>query len=121
MIDFHVVKQQVFASFFTQSAESLRTTFNSPHPPLVSRVLHDTLRPPRNNAPHPKPRRYPARATQKMRFSLIAASLAAASAQSQLVWTQNEAAAVYTSAGLSRHADTTPTFATATWLNNPVM
>ncbi len=56
-----------------------------------------------------------------MRFSLIAASLAAASAQSQLVWTQNEAAAVYTSAGLSRHADTTPTFATATWLNNPVM
>jgi hypothetical protein len=37
------------------------------------------------------------------------------------VWTQNEQYAVYTSAGLSRHKGTTPTFATATWLNNPVM
>jgi len=30
-----------------------------------------------------------------------------------------EATAVYTSSGLSRHDGTTPTFATATWLNNP--
>ncbi len=26
---------------------------------------------------------------------------------------------MYTSAGLARHVDTTPTFATATWLNKP--
>ena len=31
----------------------------------------------------------------------------------------DEAAAVYTSAGLARHVGTTPTFATATWLNKP--
>lgn len=31
-----------------------------------------------------------------------------------------EELAVYTSAGLSRHAGTTPTFATATWLNAPI-
>ena len=31
----------------------------------------------------------------------------------------DENAAVYTSAGLARHVGSTPTFATATWLNKP--
>ncbi len=52
----------------------------------------------------------------------IAAAVAAVGAQpsSKLIWQQAEAAAVYTSAGLSRHAGTTPTFSTATWLNQPI-
>lgn len=34
---------------------------------------------------------------------------------------QHEDTAVYTSSSLSRHKGTTPTFATATWLNKPEM
>jgi len=45
---------------------------------------------------------------------------AAALAQPKLLWQQHEDVAVYTSAGLSRHAGTTPTFSTATWLNQPI-
>jgi len=43
----------------------------------------------------------------------------AAGPTSTLLWVQNEATAVYTSAGLARHVGRTPTFATATWLNKP--
>ena len=39
---------------------------------------------------------------------------------STLLWRQSEEYAVYTSSGLSRHKGTTPTFATATWLNAPI-
>lgn len=55
-----------------------------------------------------------------MRSLLVASAFAAAAAQSTLLWQQHEDAAVYTSAGLSRHKGTTPTFSTATWLNNPI-
>jgi len=37
-----------------------------------------------------------------------------------LLWQQHEDAAVYTSAGLSLHSGRSPTFSTATWLNQPV-
>ena len=53
--------------------------------------------------------------------STLALAVAVSAQKSTLVWTQSEQYAVYTSAGLSRHKGTTPTFATATWLNNPVM
>ena len=55
-----------------------------------------------------------------LRLGLIAASLSFAAAQSVLLWQQHEDAAVYTSAGLSLHSGRSPTFSTATWLNQPV-
>lgn len=39
----------------------------------------------------------------------------------ELLWNQTEKAAVYSTAGISRHAGTTPTFSTATYLNQPEM
>jgi hypothetical protein len=55
-----------------------------------------------------------------MRLTTLASVLACAAAQSTLLWNQHEDTAVYTSAGLSLKKGTTPTFATATWLNNPI-
>lgn len=50
-------------------------------------------------------------------------TIAAAQApeSSKLLWTQNEQYAVYTTAGLNKQPGSTPTFAAATWLNQPVM
>lgn len=53
-------------------------------------------------------------------FAFAAAAAVAAAQNSVLLWNQHEDTAVYTSAGLSRHQGTTPTFATATWLNQPI-
>jgi hypothetical protein len=53
-------------------------------------------------------------------FSSSAIASAFAASASTLLWVQHEDTAVYTSAGLSRHAGSTPTFATATWLNSPI-
>lgn len=50
----------------------------------------------------------------------LAAAPAASESSSTMIWNQVEAAAVYTSAGISRHTGTTPTFATSTWLNPPI-
>jgi len=52
-------------------------------------------------------------------FASFSAVAFAAGPTSTLLWVQNENAAVYTSAGLARHVGSTPTFATATWLNKP--
>lgn len=55
-----------------------------------------------------------------MRSFVFAAAVATAAAESVLLWQQHEDASVYTSASLARHSGTTPTFGTATWLNNPI-
>lgn len=59
-----------------------------------------------------------------MRITTAIAAVAAAAAQGsgsgQQIWSQTVAAAVYTSAGVSRHGSGQPTFSVATWLNAPI-
>ena len=63
----------------------------------------------------------PARRRSSLALGLAGLAAVAAQPVSKLVWQQNEQYAVYTSAGLSRHKGMSPTFATATWLNSPIM
>ena len=55
-----------------------------------------------------------------LRASLLTGAAFASAQVATLLWTQSLDVAVFTSAGLSRHNDTGPTFSTATWLNQPV-
>ena len=54
-----------------------------------------------------------------MRAAVLLSSVCSALG-AKLVWQQSENIAIYTSASVSRHAGKSPTFATATDLNQPI-
>lgn len=54
------------------------------------------------------------------RAVLLAACGALASADTQLIWSQHQDAAVYTSSAITRHPGAAPSFSTSTWLNTPI-
>lgn len=61
--------------------------------------------------------------SRRMFSTLVSASLlvGGCEAASKLIWQQSEDISIYTSASISRHMGKSPTFATATDLNDPIM